>query len=221
MDRAREHTITYPLLVEEHLRRLGLTSEILQSAARAGHLGRVSSTNHDPIQAPGWENWRWIVRRLRELMHEKGWTTRNPNGLPITVRPDNRVAIAVASGALGTGDADLTPTTSHPKGDATALYVRVNRRQLLLFPVTQNSPADASDFTKRSTWLFLTHLANDRIYAELSLPDSIDEFGFISEWRQRLILKPIDVEDSLSRRLSDTSPDDDEDRYDVPVVLRG
>lgn len=195
-----------PGAVEQRLRELGLTPEILIEAARSGELERASCTPLDPPSAAGFEAWRCTVRRLRELLKPSGWRAINDRNLPLVVHPMTGVAIAVTSGDQHTGTR-LTPTTLHAKGATAFSYVSMNRRQALLFPAEQRFvPTPHKD--ERVTWLLLVSSQPPLVSVELSLPASIDEDGYIDTWRERLILKPFQLDQPTKETPHEAPPID-------------
>ena len=98
------------------------------------------------------------------------------------------------------GQATLTLTrrnvqaTSTPKGPMTVGCVRENR-QLLLFNTEET--ARASEPEKRETWILLIHPQSKMTRCELSLPAAIDEHGYIFRWTERLILKPVEIDEEF------------------------
>lgn len=185
-----------PAETEGRLKELRLSTEVLVDAVRTGELERLSCTDLDPASAAGFEAWRWAVRRLRELLVPRGWRAVNDRNLPLVVEPSLSIAVAVTSGDDSTGTL-FPPTTLHPKGPATETYIEVNRRQLLLFPA-QPSFVPTPSRSERVTWLLLVRPRKDSVRVELSLPASIDEFGYIQSWRERLILAPFRMDDPRS-----------------------
>jgi len=58
-----------------------------------------------------------------------------------------------------------------------------------------------------------THVAT----CELSLPAAIDQEGFVTEWRKRIILDPVRLDDVPMRRDID---DEEDGQIDVPIRRR-
>lgn len=213
-----------PLEVATRVRQLGLKVSELRDAIRAGELERHSCTALDPKSAPGWEAWRWTVRRLREILIPRGFTWLDRDNLPLVVNPKTGVAIAVATGDTATGKADpkLWPTTKYPRGPTAHRYIAVNRLLRLPFDWDNEvAPMPAPIDDELVTWLLLIHSTEKAVRAELSLPSKVDENGYIVEWEERLILNPVSL-DEESDPMTDSRHDDEGDEaLDVPVAPRG
>ncbi len=208
--------------VDRRLHDLGLTSEVLRRAIRAGELERVSCTDLDPKSFPGTAAWAFTVRSIREQLLPQGWRYQNKKNLPLVIEPVRRIALVVTSGSAATGDSTLEPTTKYPKGPVVAGQVQVNRRQFLLFGESQFSPLPLQ--SELITWLLLIRVEyrpqNEDIgehvaFCELSLPSEINEKGFVTVWAERIILDPVKLDEP--RRRDD---EDEEFDLDVPVTRR-
>jgi hypothetical protein len=208
--------------VDHRLQELGLTSEILRLAVRAGELERVSCTELDPRSYPGTAAWALTIRSLREQLLPLGCRYQNKKNLPLIIDPVRRLAFVVTSGSSATGDPTLEPTTKYPKGPVVAGQIRVNRQQLTLFGDSRFAPLPLKEET--ITWLLLIRVeyrpknetAGEHVaFCELSLPSEINEKGFVTSWAERIILEPVKLDQP--RRRDD---DDDEVEFDVPVTRR-
>ena len=209
-------TITELAAVEERIRSLRLTSGILRDAILAGEFERASCTSLDPPSAHGYEAWRWTVRRLREQLLPLGWRSLDEHNLPLVVDPRTGVAVAVASGDHRTGDAEKTPTTKYRKGTVTQNYIRLNRKQLLLFGDKDPRFVPTPPEGERMTWILLVNSSDNLARCELSFPAAIDEDGFIDEWRERLILESVHFDEGPTRKRTPREVEE----LDVPVSRR-
>lgn len=167
------------------LAELGLKLQDLVDAINAGELARRGCTANDPPTAPGYSAWSRIVRTLRDINLAKEWT-KNDAGLSTVINPDGTLAIAVAAGDAFTGT-DKNPSTKYPKGRATHDAVEAN--QLELFATGPKKRAKGP-----LTWILLVHATTTEVRAELSLPESIDDAGYVRTWTRRIPLPPQPVE---------------------------
>jgi len=168
----------------EDLAALGLNLRELSDALNAGELARRGCTANDPPTAPGYSAWSRVVRTLREINLPKGWT-KSDAGLSTVINPTGEVAIAVAAGDAFTG-AEKNPSTKYPKGRATQEAVEAN--QLELFPKAKKQRKGPL------TWILLVHATTTEVRSELSLPESIDDAGYVRTWTRRITLPPLPVE---------------------------
>lgn len=202
--------------VHSALARLGLTVEILQRAVQAGHVSRISRTQNDAPIAHGFYQWNDTVRTLREQLAPKGWNRNNNNGLPTVVNASATIAICVSSGNEITGVQGQSPTTKHPKGPWTAVYVESNATQVDMFSEL-GVPAPApvrlrDDDYNIATWTLLFYNDVHEIRSEISLPIFIAG-GVISGWKERIILPaiPLDGDGFKKTIVPDFGPDVDID----------
>jgi hypothetical protein len=182
-----------PYEVEQRLAELGLRSETLIDVLRQGELQRRMASPLDPPSAPGVAAWARSVRALREQLIPSGWTPSDRFNFSTVVSPDGALAIAVATGDDGTGDSspEVNPRTKYRRGPT---YARALARnvQLELFPET-NVPSDPTN-ESTVTWILLRRSTSDAIYAELSRPLRLGEDERVSEWAERIILGPINLD---------------------------
>jgi hypothetical protein len=201
--------------VERRLRSLGLTTEILLDSVRAGLQGRLSCTELDPPMFPGQTMWAHTLRRLRQRTTLHNWTPNDDGNYSVALSPDGLIAIAVSTGNENTGRPSAMPTTMSPKGPRTADVVAANQLVLDL-----RIPGDITPVTKstqqRETWLLLIHMDDSEVRAELSFPLTINEYDFVTGWRERIILPSVDFNPAEIDLPVDDSPD-----IDIAVRRRG
>lgn len=172
---------------------LGIPAQILKGAALSGQEAGNTCTEHDPPNFKGFLAWARTVRRLRDELAPRGWTPSNTRGYATTMNPNETLAIAVASGDGGTGLSDREPSTRSTKGPATVAAVAQNQLALFVDPSEAPPRVDPEQAASIQTWLLLFHLEEDgeEIRLELSLPEGLDEEGYVVSWRERIVLEPI------------------------------
>lgn len=178
--------------VTNDLAALGVSYDVLREAILVGEYARNECTLNDPPNGPGFIAWDKTLRRLKELLIPEGWTRRDYT----VIRPDNRMAIAVAIGDEATGDENRTPKTKYPKGAATEVAVMINRQQLELFDQILNRTIieGGAQSDALQTWMLVRNRVDDTIFCELSLPARLGEDGRVEDWGFRIILQPITLE---------------------------
>lgn len=198
----------------DRLQTMGLSQESLRTALLRGHFAALNCTRHHPVTAPGLYMWAEATKELRDLLIPDGWETSDEENIPKTVSPDGTFCIVVVSGNEATGNPHRDPDTRHARGAAGMRDIRSNH-QLWLF--------DSLDVGRRedavqAVW-YLLHYANEEwLRCELSQPVLASDGGRIEGWRERIILRTIDLTDTSSRDEQD-GPDGPE--LDVPVMPRG
>ena len=205
--------------VAQRLQDLGVTRDVLMNAVTAAYQASSNCSDLDPKMYRGLTMWAVTNRHLRMALLPE-WEARDDGNFSLTVSPDGRIAIAVATGNDGTGIADLVPLTQSSKGPRTAEAVAANREQLgfqFTFPDGQTPQplCDPANIGTRATWVLLIRQADTTVRAELSLPMSFDTKGRVSGWSERILLPTINF-----APLDAIELDDHEIFIDVPVRRR-
>jgi hypothetical protein len=190
---------------------LGLDEEILRQALQRGFSEWAACTLNHPPSYPGLLFWGETVKVLRDLLAPAGWERSNEGNLPFTVNKARTVAIAVATGDEVTGNPDETPCTKSSKGPHTAGAIRINARQLDLFPIAV-LPEDLARIKgdgKRMTWLLLFHRDENgrEVRCELSRPTSMSENQHVDGWIERIILGSIPFDGDMTQLPADNAPE--------------
>ena len=114
-------------------------------------------------------------------------TWKTDRTTPLLFIPSKRWAIGVAAGDERTGIPEETPSTRSEKGPATREVVSINQFSFA---------ALSADFAKldaaviMQTWLLMHYRDDeaDEIRIELSLPAQMTQDGFVTQWKERIIL---------------------------------
>lgn len=196
--------------VHSRLAELGLQEVALQDCVRRGYLAFITCTANHPPLIPGIWAWGETVRALREYVIPIGWRRSDDNNYSVVIDPMERIAIAVATGNEGTGQAHATPSTKAPKGPNTLYAVEANQAQLDLFATVANS-ADATDdndpIDERMTWILLIHRTPNEVRCELSLPLAMGADRRVDQWRERILLGAVPLDGDLLEIIPPTLPD--------------
>lgn len=186
-------TLSDPDDVSRRLATLGLEEEHLLHTARRWHLSWSGFTlNHPPVGI-GISAWTEAVAALREQLLPIGWSRSDERNYSLVVHPDGAHAINIATGDLGTGRPDATPSNRAPKGVSTADAISVNQKQLefdLPVPDVPHLRGEVGPLT----WFLLLHRAGTELRSELSLPSAMSRDGRITRWRERIILSAIPLD---------------------------
>lgn len=202
---------------------LGLTVEELRECVDWGAGYRANCTLNHPPAAPAFFMWAEIVRALRERLIPQGWARNDARNYSTVVDPASTFAIAVASGDAFTGIEDKTPSTRREKGPATQAAVEQN--QLTFedidpsFPRVLRVPTATTTPSGMRTWLLLHYVdaRAEEVRSELSLPDFISAEGFVTSWRERIMLPPTPF---TSPVIADAPADGPTTPIEVPVERR-
>lgn len=203
-----------PLDVQSRLAQLGLLEEELIDAVERGAVRRRECTPNHPASFAGLEAWGWTVCYLRDALVPKGWARLEEGNWPVTVHPNRRMVIAVATGDENTGSLSATPMTKSPKGPNTVQAIAVNQAQISLFPdLFFDQTGDEED---RLTWLLLISSYKGKVRCELSLPLTCN--GKVDGWKERIILRDIDLDPEANITALPLLPDQPD--IDVPLARR-
>ncbi len=164
-----------------------------------------------------WGEGTAAFRRLMVGAHD--WTYDELDGQPRTISPDGRIAVVVQTGDEWTGVdwPGRAPSTRHPKGDATKRKVASNALQLELFSTASEAQEIEAELAPM-TWVLLLAIVDGELRAELSLPETISDAGYVVAWRTRILLAshPVDGDDVVIEGDGGDSPPES----DVAVAWR-
>jgi hypothetical protein len=209
---------TRPILVEqadprERLATLGLTPEIVRDAVMAGEVHRRRCTRNHPPSYGGYGAWAETVCRLGELLKPEKWTRRDPSNFSIVVNADETVALAVSTGDDRTGrEGDPHPRTKYVKGPTVIEAIDRNVIQMELFDTGRRKKVAE---LPKLTWFLLMVRARGEVRYEVSLPNAVDDEGFVVAWRERIILDPLMFDMDENREPLEPT---DEINIDVPAI---
>lgn len=195
----------------------GLTVELLHDVMADSEVARASATPLDPLNAGGLLAYIARTRGLRSRLLPFQWTKEDPSGCPVTVSPDGRRQIMVATGDEATGS-DAIPSTQYRKGIVMQRAVTTNV-QGCLWPEFDNQ--EPRQQPTRETWILLVR-RDERadgaieVRAELSLPSRMEK-NFPTEWQERIVL-PVLVLNTGESKLKSTGTFDEAEDIDIPIT---
>jgi len=216
--------------MEEHVERrktqkmidtFGFDGALLRDAvvARASAASRSYADGLYPPAAAGTMRWIESVATIREALAPFGYESDDTDQLAKVIHRARGLAIVPASGSARTGIpfavARKEPSTKWPKGERTAIAVERNN-QLALFCTAKDAAID-EDPSPMETWILLQHATTHEVRSELSLPGGMNARGFITTWRERFILPPLDNDGGP---VDEPFGDDYDEGTDIPVVPR-
>lgn len=179
----------------ERLEALGLNAEWLREAVKAGEVARACSPLHAPTY-PGFSAWSHRVERLRNVSGAAGWKPVNFKNMPMVESPDGQVAVVCIAGDDRVGLEGPPPKTRRDRGPVTESAVGQNAEQLSFLHLLPGLIEQRRKLEHAFTYVLLTHRSGSLVRLELSLPSSIDEEGRVAEWTERIILEPVDLNES-------------------------
>jgi len=210
------------------LQAMGVRSDDLRAAARAGHDEAVRVTANDVATRAGYLRWATPLRYLGDVYVPRGFRRERPGGFEVLRSQDGSFDITVAAGTYATGKPNRMPSTRIERGPLTSQAVDTNRDQLRF---DSNVVPFGRREVKREiapirwTWLLLHFYdeAADELRVELSLPVEFTrksgtdhERGTVSRFDPRLILPPI----RLGSDAEIKDDDEGDDEIDIPVDRR-
>jgi hypothetical protein len=178
-----------PIKRTQRLQQLDLREELLLDAVQYGQRYAVDCTLNDPPILAGVEAWGKTTRFIRDRLMPLNWERDNARNYATTIHPSGRFAIAACGGDANTGLRDKTPSTRSDKGPATKGAIADNQLSFADY-----SSEFTDDFPRpKQTWLLLYYRdeRTQETRVELSLPVAMSDEGFVSSWRERIILSAI------------------------------
>lgn len=196
----------------------GLTVDVLWQTAIRGEQARRNTSKNNPVTAPGLNAYHERVCALRDQLLPGGWDKKCKGGSELTVSPDRKNAIVVASGDENTAIEGVDPKTKCPKGTRMEEAAVRNVAQYDLFIRKEDVEAAAQEAQLgHLTWVLLIRPNEEAIAVELSLVTEVDADGRPSAYKTRIILPsvPLDGGQGVNRRTPTPAPD-----VDVVVTRR-
>lgn len=187
----KQHSFQLAHNIHQRLEQLNLDEQSLIEAVKHGYLVRSSLTPNHPRIFFGYATWAETVARLRDILAPKGWQRLEKGNSELVINEFQDVAIAVAAGDEFTGQTHATPSNRCPKGTNTIDAINTNNQLDLFAELIPLPPTSNNSFT---TWILLHYSADNEIRCELSLPSSIGTDGRIKDWKERIILKHIPLD---------------------------
>jgi hypothetical protein len=166
------------------LKELELTREQLIEVVKASVAGRGDCTDNDPPAAPGWNSWRYGVRRLREIFRQEGWEKNDTNQLSTIANHKLRIKVAVCNTDDGTAIEDRAPRNRSRKGVISERAADINATPYLFSEMAEDAARDTSDYV---TWYLCIYNENEDVRAELSCPSSF-EAGYFTKYSERIFI---------------------------------
>ena len=205
----------------DRLQQLGLTTGMLQRALLRADAESKMVTGLEPPTAEGTTRYFKTVRFLREALVPMERATNDYKNFCRTIHPSGEFSIVTSSGDSNTGVfvPGQHPSTKYPKGDLTAMAVQLNAGQFVLDLGETFEDEEPALVEIETLWFLIQRVTADTIFAELSLPTSI-EGGLIRQWEERIILDPITRQDPLPFDETQDLPDDGAGDYSVEVSPR-
>jgi len=166
------------------LKELRLTREGLIEAVKASVAGRGDCTDNDPPAAPGWNSWRYGVRRIREIYRSEGWDKDDTNQLSTIANHDLQIKVAVCNTDDGTAIDDQIPRNRSRKGVASERATDVNTTPYLFREMEEDKARNTADYV---TWYLCIYNEDENVRAELSCPSSL-EAGYFTDYSERIFI---------------------------------
>jgi hypothetical protein len=172
---------------------IGVSEDVLMTALRVGDAAADGCTSNHPPMARGFYRFSETVASLAVQLTPLGWTRKDYKNFSTVLRPDGRIAIAVASADDGTGDLSASVTTRSSKGVATVEAVAQNYS----LPLDERYVADNAKIVGQAptvTWFLLHNRKGGQLFAELSRPMFINDEGFVEKWEPRIPLRALSLD---------------------------
>jgi hypothetical protein len=190
--------------VVDFLASIDLDAELLRTAILFGEARRDSCTPNHPSIYPPISSWADCTRKLRDDLPRNIWT-KTDHPIPGIINASKQILLAVSSGDENTGIADAIPKTNRSMGNA--IIQAIYRNRLGILNLKFSEPDQTKDWGLPLIWFLLRRRRENRIFAELSMPDAIGRDNRVIGWAKRVILEPMDL-DPTPHPVRDDEPQD-------------
>lgn len=190
----------------ERLESLGIDPDWLRQSVKAAELARDACSPLAPPTFPGLSAWSHRIERLRALSAPSGWTPVNAWNMPMVESPDGQISIVCIMGDEATGLEGPPPKTKRDRGPVTESAVSANGEQLSFLADLPGYIEKRQPLSHPFTFVLLSYRSGRTVRCELSLPHSMDEKGRVSEWTERILLDPVDLEPQVLAPEEPASP---------------
>jgi len=213
---------------EERLRRYGLSSALVHDVLRRGTSRALSRSGFANAGAANTDIYHDGSEDLRKRLARSGWVVASVDNQMRVVHPEGLMSIVVASADnVGVrGDPRRQPLTRE-KGPATLNSIRRDRRAdgqafFQLPGVPDPEPVSPRALAAIAPlWMLLHQLEERTLLLELSEPGGHRPDHRVNEWRQRIHLQPLVLEDDFEFDAGSGQPDDRPDEgVDIPIRRR-
>ncbi|HMH29080.1 MAG TPA: hypothetical protein VK580_10870 [Steroidobacteraceae bacterium] len=194
--------------VDQMLREIGLTRDIVRSIAVAAASGRADALAVDPSGTPGTLSYIYGVRKTRLLLIPLGWQVSRHGHIESTVNHKLGIQLCFQNVDRACGDAE--PQAISAKGSSARELIRSG--QMDLFDTGEKSAVQHGHAP--TVWLICVSADNDSIRAEVSCPKVFEGDQF-DGFAPRLFCIDESTGPKPTRR-DDTDDDGDLD-LDIPV----
>lgn len=201
----------------EALAALQINPEWLRASLVAGEIARDGCGPLLPTTFPGLSGWAHTIERLRLEAGPHGWRPITVRNMPMIESPNGQVAIVSIRGDEAVGDELRSPRTRRDRGPVTARALRSNAEQLSFLGSLPGLIEKRVTISHPFTFVLLSNRIGSKIHCELSLPLSMDEDNHVSQWVERIILPPIELQSSL---LPERDDDEEDGPIEVPVTRK-
>lgn len=200
--------VTTPWQVDQALRAIGLTRDIVRAVAIAAAGARADALAVDPSGTPGILSYIHGVRTVRlKLLPIEGWRESREGNVEATVNDAMGIQLLFQNVDRACGDND--PQAISGKGSASRHLIRSG--QIDMFDAVD--PKADQTGRRPTVWLICVSTDDDAVRAEVSCPDVFEgnQFeGFV----RRLFVMDESIEPKPTPR---RDSDDDDGLIDIPV----
>jgi len=206
------------LKAEDRLAAFGLSTEVIHTALKPGLSRATSRTSMALRSTPGTDIYHDSMEQLHSHLAEFGWQIVYVDHQPRLLHPDGVICFTVAAGTnVASPDQRQIPRTSR-KGKATRESLAPPSAKLpALFdvPEVQQQQELSAAAEKAPLWLLVHERTTRGLNLELSQPAKMTASGIVTAWKDRIIIKTLDLTGDLS-----VFNESDDDGIDVTVEPR-
>lgn len=195
--------------VDQALRELGLTREIVREVASAAAAARAEALAVDPCSSAGTLSYIYGVRTIRLKLLPLGWKEAREGNVEATVNHERAVQLVFQNVHRACGEDD--PEAISGKGAGSRKLI--NSGQFELF----EKPADTATGRYPLVWMICVSADDNSVRAEVSCPAAFEGNQF-NGFTRRLFVVDESFEPVPNKR--ENSDDDSDLHFDIPVTKK-
>lgn len=202
--------VTVPWQVDQGLRAIGISRELVREVALAAAGGRADALAVDPSGTPGMLSYIRGVRMMRLWLLPKGWMVSREGNVEATV--NHKLGVQLCFQNVDRACCDKDPQAISSKGSASRDLI--NSGQIELFE-TGGPSTDRIGYMP-TVWLICVSVSNDRVRAEVSCPKAFEGDQFDGFSRRFFVVDESNAPTPTRRSASD----DDDLNLDIAVTKK-
>ena len=193
---------------ERRLAEFGLSSDLIHMALRPGLSRAMNRTSMALRSTPGTDIYHDSMENFSRIL-APSWVCVYVNQQPRLLHPEKRMTFTVTSGMHGAHqDRKVKPRVRKGKATRGSLAASTVRTTVMVAVPGVEQQAETAAAETAPLWLLIYERTERGLNLELSRPSEMDDNGFVTNWKDRIMVRFLDLNGNLSEF---DRPDDDDD----------